>query len=181
MTVADEADAVDDPGKRRVSCLNDPDRFGADHGDDGRETCLAANRLSAARQHEMAVRDRRFDNVRRADEFGHEAILRLEINLARRADLRDPAFLHDHDPVAQFHGFRLIVGHIDRRDAQRPQQTVEFAAQPVSKCRVERRQRLVKQQDAGPDRDRPRKRDALALTAGELIDAAVLKPADIGQ
>ncbi len=82
--------------------------------------------------------------------------------------------MHDDDPVAKLHGLSLIVRHIDCGDAERSQQPVEFAAQAIAERGVERGQRLVEQQDTRTDRHRARQRNALALTAGELIDAAIL-------
>ena len=67
----------------------------------------------------MAILERGFDDIRSANEFGHEAIPRLEINLARRADLGNCASLHHDDAVAKLHGLRLIVRYIDRGDAER--------------------------------------------------------------
>ena len=64
---------------------------------------------------------RRFDDVRSADEFGHKTILRREIYVARRADLRNRALLHHHDAVAERHGLGLIMGHIDRGNTERAQ------------------------------------------------------------
>ena len=129
----------------------------------------------------MTALDRRFDDIRSTDEFGDEAILRREIDLPRRADLGNRALLHDDDTIAEFHGLGLIVRHIDRGDTKRAQQAVEFATQPVAQRGVERGQRLVEQQNARPDRNRARQRHALALAAGELVDAAVLQPGDVGQ
>ena len=142
---------------------------------------FAADRLPAAGQHQMAVFDRRFDDVGGADELGDEAAVRREIDLARRADLGDRALAHDDDAVAELHRLGLIVRDIDRGDAERAQQPIELAAQPIAQRGVERGQRLVEQQDARPDRHRARQRHALALAAGELVDPAVLQPRDVGQ
>ena len=79
------------------------------------------------------------------------------------------------------HGLGLVVRDVDRGDAERAQQPVELAAQPLAQGGVERGQRLVEQQHARPRRDRARQRDALALAAGELVDAAVLQALDAGE
>ena len=169
------------PESGALPAVDHADGFGADHRNRGWHVRIAANRLPSARQHEMTVFHRRFDDIRGANEFGHEAISRREIDLARRADLGNRPLLHDDDTIAELHGLGLIVRHVDRGDAQRAQQAIQFAAQPVAQRGIERGQRLIEQQDARPDRNRARQRDALALTAGELVDAAVLKPGDIGQ
>src|SRR4029079_8878170 len=71
--------------------------------------------------------------------------------------------------------------YIDRGDAERTKQAVEFTPQPIAQRGIERRQGLIEQQDARPERNRARQRHALALPAGELVDAAALKPGNIGQ
>ena len=45
-----------------------------------------------------------------------------EVDVARRADLRDRALAHHHDAVAERHRLGLIVGDVDRGDAERAQQ-----------------------------------------------------------
>ena len=127
------------------------------------------------------VLQRGLNDVRCSNEFGHEAILWRKVNLARRADLGNRALLHHHDAIAEFHGFRLIVRHIDRGDAERAQQPIELAAQAVAQRGVKRCEWFIEQQDAGPDRDRARQRHALTLAAGELIDATVFQSLDVGQ
>ena len=181
MPVADETDAVDDARKWRVTALGDSNGFGADHRDRNRQACIAANRLPPAGQYEMTVIKGGFYDIRSTDEFGDETILGCKVDLTRRADLGNRPLLHHDHAIAEFHGLGLIVGHIDCGDPERPQQAVQFAAQPVAQRRIERGQRFVQQQDARPDRDRARQRHALALAAGELIDATVLQPGDVGQ
>src|SRR5580704_7254665 len=75
LPVADETDAVDRPRQRRATGLDDADGFGADHGDRGWQVHVAADRLPPARQYQLAVLERRFDDVRGPNEFGDEAIL----------------------------------------------------------------------------------------------------------
>src|SRR5258708_27548158 len=124
----------------------------------------------------MAVLKRGFDDIRCANEFGHEAVPRLEITLTRRTDLGKCAFVNHDNPVAKLHGLGLIVRHINRGDAERAQQAIEFATQTIAERGVERGQRIVEQQDARTNRYRARQRNPLTLTAGELIDATVLQP-----
>ena len=58
--------------------------------------------------------------------------------------------------------------HEDRRDADRPLDLTNRAAQLVADLRVQRAERLVEQQHAGLMRERASKRDALLLSAREL-------------
>ncbi len=132
-------------------------------------------------KHELSVLKWCLDDVRGPDELGNEAINGREIDFAGRADLGDRALAHDNDAIAEFHCLGLIVGHVDCGDAKRPQQAVELAAEPLAKGGIKCGQRLVEQQDAGPDRNRARERHALALAAGKLVDASVLKASDVGQ
>src|SRR5262249_22646128 len=100
LAIADEADTIDRTGQVRVRGFNDSDGLGTYHGDRGRLIDMAADRLPSARQHETSIFDRRLDDVCGADEFGHEAAPRREIDLAWRADLRNRALAHDNDAVA---------------------------------------------------------------------------------
>ena len=58
------------------------------------------------------------DEVERAHERGHERRRREVVDLGRRADLLDPALAHDHDAVGQRERLLLVVGHVDRGDAE---------------------------------------------------------------
>ena len=61
-----------------------------------------------------------------ADERGDERVRRLEIDLARRADLGDRALAHHHDAITQSQRLGLVVGHIDGGDGEAPQQRVDL-------------------------------------------------------
>jgi hypothetical protein len=82
--------------------------------------------------------------------------------------------------IAKFQGLRLVVCHVDRRDAKRPQGAIKFAAQPVTQCGV-KRQRLVEQQYSRTDSDRARQRHALPLTIRKPINAPAFETFDVGQ
>ncbi len=102
------------------------------------------------------------------------------VDVARRADLLDPPLVHHDDAVGHRQRFLLVVRHQDRRHAQALLQRADLAAQPQPLERVERRQRLVEQQQPGRGRERARERDALLLPAGKLsrIFAAAVGQAD---
>ena len=65
-----------------------------------------------------AVAPLAFEQIDLADEVGNEARARAIVDLARRADLLDPAGVHHGDAVRHRHRLLLIVGHEDRRDAE---------------------------------------------------------------
>ena len=90
------------------------------------------------------------------------------VDLLRRADLLDHAVVHHHDAVGHGQRLLLVVRHHDGGDAERPLQRLDLVAQPQPHAGIERRQRLVEQQQAGRGRERARQRHALLLAAGEL-------------
>jgi hypothetical protein len=67
------------------------------------------------------------------------------IEVTARADLRDPPAFHYTNPIAKCHGFRLVMGHIDRCYAQATQQRINSLAQLVPQTRINRRQGLIQQ------------------------------------
>ncbi len=87
--------------------------------------------------------------------------------------MRDAAFFHDQNPVAQGHCLALIVGDEHRGDAQPTQQLVQLTAQALAQLRIQCRQRFVEQQHPGTRRQCPGQCDPLPLTAGQLVDAAI--------
>src|SRR5215831_19054847 len=121
---------------------------------------------------EGAVAHLALEAVHAANERGDEAILVRAIDLARRADLRDLASAHDDDAVAERHGLGLVMGHIDRGDAEPAQQRVDLEAELIAELGVERCQGLVEEERAWLDDERARQRHALLLAARELVDAA---------
>ena len=96
------------------------------------------------------VGDDALKRVQRADERGDEAGARAIVDVERAADLLDRAFVHHHDPVGDRQSLLLVVGDEDRGDAEPALQRPDFFAQAQADARVERRQRLVKQQDSAP-------------------------------
>ena len=128
---------------------------------------LALERLGAD-AHPTRRLPGRAQHIDAADEVGDERRGRLTIDLHRRADLLDLAAVHHDDAVGHRQRFFLIVRDHDRGHAELALQAADFLPQMHAHDRVERRQRLVEQQQPGFRRQRPRQRDALLLTAGEL-------------
>ncbi len=91
-----------------------------------------------------------------------------------RADLDDLAEIHHRHAIAHVAHHRQVVGDEHDRQAEPPLQV----AQQVQHLRldrdVERRHRLVGDQQLRVQRERARHADALALAAGELVRVAVV-------
>ena len=98
---------------------------------------------------------------------------RLEVDLARGADLRNAAGFHDDDAIGQRHRFFLVVRHINRRDAETAQQAVHLCTHGLAQLGVERRKRFVEQQHARFGCQRTRQGHALALPARKLGHTAI--------
>ena len=86
-----------------------------------RRPAPAADQLSdsapAAPAPSCSSRQRQEVHRRRADEAGDEPVLRVVVELLRRADLLDAAVVHHHHAVGQRHRLDLVVGDVDRGGA----------------------------------------------------------------
>ena len=102
-----------------------------------------------------------------AGERGDERVGRAVDELAR-ALRAGAASVDEHaDLVGERSGVLEVVGDEDRRQRELAQQLLQLGAHGALRVRVERRERLVEQDHARAARERARKRDALALAAGE--------------
>ena len=102
------------------------------------------------------------------DETGDEGGVRLLEDLARGRGLTDMPGLHDDDEIGQRHRLVLTMRDMDEADAELALQALELAAHVLPQERIERRQRLVEQQDARPRDQRARERDPLLLAPRHL-------------
>jgi hypothetical protein len=75
---------------------------------------------------------------------------------------------HDHF-FRQSSCLGQIVRHEERSDSEIVAQIVEALLKFRSRDRVERSERLIEQNHAGPGGDAPRQCDALSLATGELV------------
>src|SRR5207244_4474908 len=110
---------------------------------------------------------------RRADESGHEEIRRALVEILRGVELLDEPFVHDRDAIAHRHRLDLVVRDVDRRPADTLVQLLQHRTRLDAQLRIEVRERLVHEEDRRLARDRPSDRDALALTARELLRLAL--------
>ena len=111
---------------------------------------------------------RRIDDVAAADEARHELRVGTFVDLLGRADLLDASGVHDDDAIGHGHRFDLIVRDVDRRVVEFVVQPADFEAHVAAQIGIEIGQWFIEQQDVGLGRQRPRERDALLLTAGQL-------------
>ena len=95
------------------------------------------------------------------------------VDLARRADLHDAALVHHRDLVRQRQRLALVVGDVDRREAELALQALELEAHAVAQLGVEIGQRLVEQQQLRLHHQRARQREPLLLAAGKLGRLAI--------
>ena len=89
--------------------------------------------------------------------------------------------VHDHDAVGKLERLFLIVRHEHARQADLLVKTAQPAPQLLPHLGIERAERLVEQQHLGLDRQRARKRHALALAAGELRGIAIAQVVELHQ
>ena len=62
--------------------------------------------------------DHALEEARKPDELGDEPGRGPRVDVLRRAELLDPAAVHDGDPIGQGQRLLLVVRHVHRRDAQ---------------------------------------------------------------
>ena len=89
---------------------------------------------------------RALEDVGAADEARHELRLRPLVDVLGRAGLLDAAVVHHDDHVGGRHRLRLVVRHVDRREAELVVQPPDLEAHLLAQVGVEVRQRLVEQQ-----------------------------------
>ena len=84
-----------------------------------------------------------------AHEARHEGVGRAVEDGARRARLGDPAVVHHDDEVGQRQRLVLAVGDVDEGEAEVGLQPLQLLPHLDPQEGIERRQRLVQQQDLG--------------------------------
>ena len=105
------------------------------------------------------------DPADRAQELHHEVGRRPVVHVAGRTHLLDPPGVHHRDRVRDLHRLLLVVGNEDRGHAVLVVEAAKPPSQLAADVRVERPERLVEQQHARLNRERPRQRHPLALSA----------------
>ena len=127
---------------------------------------------AAAHRHRPEIREIPAASGGGVEQRAGIGLLRMGQHLRRRALFHDPAMLHHGDVVADLRRDAKIVGDEQQRDAEPGLDFVEQFEHLRLHRDVERRDRFVRDQHVGVERQRARDRDALALAAGELMRIA---------
>src|SRR6266542_2099860 len=127
----------------------------------------------------LAVTHRDGDDVRVADEVGDEARRWLRVDVLGRADLRDLPELHDRNAVGHRECLALVVRDVDERRAGPALHRLELALHLQAELEVEGSEWLVEEQHGGLVHEGAGDRDALLLSAGELMHASALVAGEI--
>ena len=141
----------------------------------------ARDRYGHRPDHRVPVLHSPVKQIHVTEELVDERRRGMVVDLLRRTDLLDAALVHDHHPVGHFERFVLVVGDEDAGDVHLVVQAAQPAPQLLAHLGVECAERFVEQQYAGFDRERAGKRDALTLSARQLVRIAVGQPVELYQ
>ena len=97
---------------------------------------------------------------------------RRGVKVARRRGLDDPAEIHHRNALGDVLDNRQIVGDEEIGEPELLLQVLQQVDDLGLDRHVQRRHRLVADDQLGLDGERPRDADALALAAGELVRIA---------
>ena len=100
-------------------------------------------------------------------------VRRRAVDLVPRADLDDLAEIHHGDAIGDVADDGQVVGDEQVGEPELVLQLIEQVDDAGLDAHVERRHRLVEDDELRLDRQRPGDPDALALTAGELVGVPV--------
>src|SRR2546426_6235264 len=114
------------------------------------------------------VPDVSMQDVCLADERGDEPGGGVIVDLQRTAGLLDATRVQHDDVLRELQRLLLVMGHQYGGELRLVVEAAQPGAQLDSDARVERPERFVQQQHAGPGRQGARERHALPLPAGEL-------------
>ena len=142
---------------------------------------LGRQRQPGVADDEVVAVDRAVEHAHRrtADERGYEPVRRPVVDLARGCELLQVALAHHGHQVGHRGRLGLVVGDVQRRDAELLLEPLDLTASRHPELGVEVRERLVHQEYRRLADDRPRQGDALALPARELPGAPVEQVVDL--
>ncbi len=108
-----------------------------------------------------------------ADEVSDESVDWFVIDIFWGTGLLDDAVIHDDDGIGHREGFFLVVGDIDKGDAEFLMHLLKLELHVFPHLMVKRGKRFVEEKDLRFVDDGAGDRDTLLLTAGKGIDVAV--------
>src|SRR3970282_2458655 len=94
-------------------------------------------------------------DVRLADEIGHEERGRPLVQVLATAELLDPAPAEDRDPVAHDERLILVMGHVHDRRTELAADVHDLELERLAQLLVERAERLAPQPGGGDADDAP--------------------------
>jgi hypothetical protein len=103
------------------------------------------------------------------------------VQLARSAELLDPAGVHHHQPVGHGQGLLLVVGHVHKGDTDLALDAFQLQLHGLAQLQVEGAERLVQQQGPWPVDQGPGQGDPLLLAARQLARLAPLPALQLDQ
>ena len=115
------------------------------------------------------------DYCRFTDEAGDELGLRVFVNIPWRTLLFQPPFIDDHDFIRNLNRLILVMRDEDRSDADALDHFLQPGAQLRTNFCINRRERLIEQQQLRLRRKRSGESDPLTLTAGQLMRVTMLE------
>ena len=136
---------------------------------------LAAEGEQAARFHRAG------QQVGLSDEARGKARGRPFIDFLGRTDLLETPVMHDGDAVGHVQRLFLVVGNINKGNAQLFLQRLQLGLHLAAKLQIQRAQRLVQQQDVRREHHGPRDGHALALASGQAVRHAAFIPLQLHQ
>ncbi len=138
-------------------------------------------RQAGAEQGGAAIAGDPAQPVGQTHELGDPRGPRPLIELGRRRHLLDLAGEDHRDPIGNRQRLVLVMGHEQGGDADLGLDPADLVAQIGPHLGIERRERLVQEQHLRLDRQRPRQRHPLLLSAGQLMRIAAALLAEMDQ
>ena len=158
--------------------------FGPDHHIHvlhGAEARIGTLELHAGEFHQVVFQHDPVHNIALSDEVRHKSVDGFVIDILGTAGLQDLAPPHDQHPVRHGQGFFLVVGHVNKGDAQGLLDALQLQLHFLSQFQVQGPERLVQKQHLRLIDQRPGNSYPLLLTAGKLIHFPGLVPLQVHQ
>ena len=119
------------------------------------------------------------DEVLEADEVRDELGLRVRVDLLRAIQLLDDAVVHDRDLITDREALLLVMGDVDRGEAELLLQLPDLNTHLHAELRVEVTERLVEEHEIRLDDHRTGEGYTLTLSAGHLLRQALLEAVEV--